>query len=109
MVVLYIFVYNYCNANFLIIYHFIVQYIPNEILLSVEFSCSTVSTYLHIITSKLVHHCRDGTAEFMAPEKVNKEAVGVPADIWGVGTLAFILSVYHANFSQIHIFSWTNI
>jgi serine/threonine protein kinase len=34
---------------------------------------------------------RDGTAEFMAPEKVNREVVGVPADIWGVGTLAFIL------------------
>jgi len=34
---------------------------------------------------------RDGTAEFMAPEKVNKELVGVPADIWGVGVLAFIL------------------
>jgi len=34
---------------------------------------------------------REGTAEFMAPEKVAGEAVGVPADIWGVGTLAFIL------------------
>ena len=26
-----------------------------------------------------------------APEKVNREKVGVPADIWGVGVLAFIL------------------
>ena len=34
---------------------------------------------------------REGTAEFMAPEKVNGEPVGVPADIWGVGTLTFIL------------------
>jgi len=34
---------------------------------------------------------RDGTAEYMAPEKVSKEDVGVAADIWGVGILAFIL------------------
>lgn len=34
---------------------------------------------------------RLGTAEFMAPEKVSRERVGVAADIWGVGVLAFIM------------------
>ncbi|ELU05513.1 hypothetical protein CAPTEDRAFT_229047 [Capitella teleta] len=34
---------------------------------------------------------RDGTAEFMAPEKVQRDPVGVPADIWGVGVFTFIL------------------
>jgi len=34
---------------------------------------------------------RTGTAEFMAPEKVAGENVGVAADIWGIGVLAFIL------------------
>lgn len=34
---------------------------------------------------------RVGTAEFMAPEKVARENVGVAADVWGVGVLAFIL------------------
>jgi len=30
---------------------------------------------------------------FLAPEKVAGESVGVAADIWGVGVLAFILWV----------------
>ncbi|CAD5121391.1 DgyrCDS9913 [Dimorphilus gyrociliatus] len=34
---------------------------------------------------------REGTAEFMAPEKVINDYVGVPADIWGAGVLAFVL------------------
>ncbi|KAK2145039.1 hypothetical protein LSH36_707g01145 [Paralvinella palmiformis] len=34
---------------------------------------------------------REGTADFMAPEMVDRELVGVAADIWGVGLLAFVL------------------
>jgi len=41
---------------------------------------------------------RLGTAEYFAPEKVARESVGVAADIWGVGVLAFILLSGHSPF-----------
>ncbi|KAI0234283.1 Obscurin [Lamellibrachia satsuma] len=53
---------------------------------------------------------REGMAEFMAPEKVAREDVGVAADIWGIGVLAFILlsgvSPFYAD-SEDEM--WTNI
>jgi len=41
---------------------------------------------------------RLGSGEFFAPEKVARENVGVAADIWGVGVLAFILLSGHSPF-----------
>jgi myosin-light-chain kinase len=43
------------------------------------------------VDPKKMFHVLFGTADFVAPEIVNYEPVGLPTDMWSIGVIAYVL------------------